>query len=274
MKKKSFHFKHGTVDGVYINAGDESPLVIITNGHNGFYNYGMFPYIQENLAKNKISSYSYNFSHGGVVGDSDYFERLDLYEKNCMRLETADLCEVVRNIAKTEMKSFSKLFLLSHSLGSIPTIFGAAELFEEGFKIEGIILLAPTKTLDFWSPEQMNEWGKKGVLMLKNNRTNQNLPQGKEFLQETKEAHGVWDLEKAFQKVKTNFLIIHGENDEAIPTEEAKAINDWSTKNGNPTELILISNATHTFNTKHPFTVDSPELNTMIEKIVTWIKKK
>lgn len=272
--KITFNFKHGNVDGVFVRANsDNTPLVIISNGHNGFYNYGMFPYIQEELAKKEISSYSYNFSHGGVVGDSDSFERLDLYEKNCMKLETEDLCEIVRNISNTDLKYNNKLFLLSHSLGSIPTIFGAAKLLGEGYKIDGIILVAPTKTLDFWSPEQMKEWEENGVLMLRNNRTNQNLPQGKEFLEETKQANTVWNLENVMKSVNAKFIIIHGEKDEAIPIEEAKAINDWNINNKNPTELIAIPEATHTFNTKHPFAGTSFQLDSMIDEIVKWVKK-
>ena len=60
MKRKiSFEFEHGNIDGIYLKSeAPSSPLVIITNGHNGFYNYGMFPYIQEKLLEQEISSYS------------------------------------------------------------------------------------------------------------------------------------------------------------------------------------------------------------------------
>lgn len=276
MKKSkiSFNFKHGTVDGVYLpSLVKNAPLVIITNGHNGFYNYGMFPYIQEKLAENGISSYSYNFSHGGVVGDSDYFERLDLYEKNCMRLETEDLCEVVHHLQEKNIEIPEKLFLLSHSLGNIPTIFGARKLLAEGYKISGIILIAPTKTLAFWSDKEMKEWEENGVLMLKNNRTKQELPQGKEFLEETKQAGNTWNVEKALNEVNASFLIVHGEKDEAIPVDESKTIDEWNKKNNNHSELVIVPNATHTFNTKHPFTEASPELDSMVKIISNWILK-
>src|SRR6476619_7660133 len=96
MEKQKLFFEHpeGIVEGIYLNAGKNSNLVIIVNGHNGFYNYGMFPYIQEKLFSGGISSYSFNFSHGGVKGDSDYFEDLQGYEQNCMRLETADVVSI------------------------------------------------------------------------------------------------------------------------------------------------------------------------------------
>jgi hypothetical protein len=101
IKKEKITFEHkdGKVEGIYINAGSASPLVIIINGHNGFYNYGMFPYIQQKLFQNKISSYSFNFSHGVVIGDADFFEGLEKYEQNCMRLETEDVfCIMQKNL--------------------------------------------------------------------------------------------------------------------------------------------------------------------------------
>src|SRR5204863_5487297 len=137
-----------TVEGVYINAGIGSPLVIIINSHNGFYSYGMFPYIQQKLFENGISSYSFNFSHGGIIGDADFFEDLENYEKNCMRLEVEDLLSVLHN--PNQFNKHSKLILLSHSLGGVPAIFGAAKAIDENINIDGIILVSSVKTLYFW----------------------------------------------------------------------------------------------------------------------------
>ncbi|MEO6187379.1 MAG: hypothetical protein ABIO82_05615, partial [Ginsengibacter sp.] len=68
MRKISFEHRNGMVEGLYASVGTKAPLVIIINGHNGFYNYGMFPEIQKRLQQNNIASYSFNFSHGGAIG--------------------------------------------------------------------------------------------------------------------------------------------------------------------------------------------------------------
>ena len=127
MKKERIICNHpgDEVEGIYINAGSESSFVIIINGHNGFYNYGMFPYIQEKLFENGISSYSFNFSHGGVIGDADVFEDLEKYEQNCMRLETEDLLCVLNNLK--EFNDHPKTFLLAHSLGGGASNFWSEE---------------------------------------------------------------------------------------------------------------------------------------------------
>src|ERR1700733_12372663 len=127
MNKKNVSLLHenGVVDGIYLNAGISSPLVIIINGHNGFYNYGLFPYLQDSLYANKISSFSFNFSHGGIKGDGDYFENLAGYEKNCMRLEVEDVMCVLHNVHSGKFEKHDGLFLLAHSLGGVPLTFSA-----------------------------------------------------------------------------------------------------------------------------------------------------
>ena len=277
MKNKvSFDFKHGKVEGLYLSIeSGNAPLVIITNGQNGFYNYGMFPYIQEKLFESGIASYSYNFSHGGILGNSDYFSELDLYEKNCMRLETEDLCEIVKHLKESEIKftGKNKLIFFSHSMGSVPTIFGTKELLSKGYKVDGVILVSPVNSLDRWSEEIMEDWEKNGVRLVKNNRTKQDLPQGKEFLEEVKEANGIWNIRNALKGANTNYLIIHGDNDEAVPVEQSIDLNNWNSEYKHNTTLKIIPNGTHTFNTQHPFEVPSEELDLMIKESVAWINK-
>ncbi|MDB5199305.1 MAG: hypothetical protein JWO92_1268 [Chitinophagaceae bacterium] len=268
-EKLTFHHKNGGVDGVYINAGSTSPLVIIINGHNGFYNYGMFPYIQQKLFENGISSYSFNFSHGGIIGDADIFENLAKYEQNCMRLETEDLLSILHNLK--EFKNHSKVYLFTHSLGGVPTIFGAKKAIGEKIKIDGIILVSTVKTLNFWPAEMLKEWGSAGVYYKKNNRTKQELPQGFEFLQEVLKSDKEWNVKQTIQSLNIPILIVHGENDEAVPVEHGKSLFFWIQNSNANARLKIIPNATHTFNTKHPFEKTSNELEELIQTTVEWI---
>jgi pimeloyl-ACP methyl ester carboxylesterase len=268
--KISFTHKNGKVEGVYINAGALSSLVIIINGHNGFYNYGMFPYLQQKFFDNGISTFSFNFSHGGIIGDGDFFDDLGGYEKNCMRLEVEDLISVLHNLS--QFGKHGKIILLAHSLGGVPAIFGAVKAEDESIKIDGIILVSTLKTLNFWPKEMISEWATAGVFYKKNNRTKQELPQGFEFLQEVINADSDWNVEEKIKHLKSPVLIVHGENDEAIPVEHAqslyKCIKDLNPK----ASLKIIANATHTFNTKHPFENVSDEVNELIETCTHWIK--
>ncbi|MEO6221294.1 MAG: dienelactone hydrolase family protein [Ginsengibacter sp.] len=272
MQKLSFQHSNGIVEGIYFSVKEEAPLVIIINGHNGFYNYGMFPYIQKSLAENGIATYSFNFSHGGVKGDEDYFVDLESYERNCMRLEIEDAMCVLHNLNSETFKNHSEVFLMAHSLGGVPAIFTASKAPYENINIAGLILISTVKQLNFWPEEMLKEWEQNKVYYKKNNRTMQMLPQGEEFLNEVLESDSKWNVENEIKKLKQPILILHGENDEAIPVEHSQSKYEWVKSNNENTSLKIIPRATHTFNTKHPFTEPSSQLEEMINQVIVFTK--
>jgi len=256
------------IEGLYADAGYTSPLAIIVNG---FYNYGMFPYIQQVLLENGISSYSFNFSHGGVKGDADFFEELEKYEKNCTRLEVEDILCVLKNLP-VYFDRHPIIFLLSHSLGGIPAIFAGKTASEQQINISGLILLNSVSSLDFWPAEMMKEWERNGVYYKKNNRTKQELPLGREFLEEILQCNENWNVEKEIKLLPFPVLIIHGDNDEAVPLEHGLSLFEWSRDSNSDATLKIIRGATHTFNTKHPFDGPTTQADEMIKTVIEWIK--
>jgi esterase/lipase len=272
QKEISFTHENGIVEGIYLNAGTNSPLVIIINGHNGFYNYGMFPYLQEALALHNISSYSFNFSHGGIKGDADYFEDLINYEKNCMRLEIEDVMCILHNLQPGKFEKHASLYLLAHSLGGVPLIFSAKKAQDENTVINGIVLVSTVKQLDFWPGEMVDEWKQNKVYYKKNNRTKQMLPQGEEFLNEVLQSDSIWNVENEIKKLRQPILILHGENDEAIPEKHGRYLFDWVHPVNKKSFLKIIPGATHTYNTKHPFEGTTPQLEEMINSVVMFIR--
>jgi uncharacterized protein len=271
-KKITFTHKAGTVEGIYINAGPNSSLVIIINGHNGFYNYGLFPYLQNSLASDGISSYSFNFSHGGILGDSDYFEDLDGYQKNCMRMEVEDVMSILRHLHDNLDGNHSRCFLLAHSLGGVPLVFSAAKAQDEDISIAGLILVSTVKKLNFWPREMVDEWKENKVYFKKNNRTGQMLPQGVEFLSEVLQSDGKWNVQHEITTLKQPVLILHGENDEAVPEEHGRSLFAWIHPLNKRSYLKIIPGATHTYNTKHPFEGPTPQLEDMINAVKLFIR--
>jgi pimeloyl-ACP methyl ester carboxylesterase len=271
-KEISLIHENGTVDGIYLDAGNNSPLVIIINGHNGFYNYGMFPWLQQSLAAHNISSYSFNFSHGGIKGDADYFEDLINYEKNCMRLEVEDVMCVLHNLHSGKFEKHAAVFLLAHSLGGVPLIFSAKKAGDENIVIKGIILVSTVKQLNFWPQEMVDEWKQNKVYYKKNNRTKQLLPQGEEFLNEVLQSDSKWNVENEIKKLQQPICILHGENDEAIPEEHGKSLFEWVHPFNKKSLLIIIPGATHTYNTKHPFEGPTRQLEEMSNAVIMFIQ--
>lgn len=118
----------------------------------------------------------------------------------------------------------------------------------------------------------LDEWKQNKVYYKKNNRTKQMLPQGEEFLQEVLQSNTTWNVENEIKQLKQPILIIHGENDEAIPVEHGKSLYKWINKTNINAVLKIIPGATHTYNTKHPFEGSNKQLEEMINTVITFIK--
>lgn len=260
---------HGRIEGILQAPEQAADLVIITNGHNGFYSYGMFPWIQDQLEQAGIGSYSYNFSHGGTIGDGDTFDDLEAYSRNCMRLETADLMGVALHMRKRFPSQ--RLWLLSHSMGSVPTVFGALELRQMGIPIHGMILLSPVSRLDFWPEELLDRWAESGTITMFNRRTGQDLPHGPEFLAEIRQSSTRWNMERALHQLDVPLLVIHGEEDEAVSPDHGRSLVSWAREAGQAARLQIIPETGHTFGTRHPFEGPDRATETMIQVVVDQI---
>lgn len=268
--EKQFNLPHGRIEGAWVGKADSPELVIITNGHNGFYSYGMFPWIQGQLAEKGIASFSYNYSHGGTRGNEDVFTDLEAYAQNCVRLQTADLVGVTK--ALREQYPDKRIWLLAHSMGSIPSVFGATELMNTGISIAGMILLAPVSRLDFWPGELIGEWKKTGTITMFNRRTGQDLPHGPELLQEILEADGKWNMKSALADLDLPLVVIHGEVDEAVHSDHGRNVIAWSGADRLSSRLSLIPATGHTFGTKHPFEGPTEATWQMIREVIKSIQ--
>src|SRR6218665_2256130 len=176
-----------------------APLVLLLCGHNGFYHFAFFPTLQQHLIENGYSSVAFNYSHCVISDHGDYFDDLQRYEKNCRRLEVEDTLFVATHLDHILQKTPSHLFLLGHSMGGFNTGFVGDQFISYGKKVDGLIFLNALKTLNIRTKEIMDEWQQNGVYYRANGRTMQDLPQGKEFLEETLRSHDKWNLEKTMR---------------------------------------------------------------------------
>lgn len=126
-------------------------------------------------------------------------------------------------------------------------------------------------TLNVRSQEVMENWQRNGVWLLRNNRTQQELPQGKEYLEETLASNGKWNLEPVVRSLTVPILVAHAENDESVPLWHGEALYSWCGRNHPATEWFVIPNGSHTLNTKHPFDGPTPQLETFLAHARQWI---
>lgn len=248
-----------------------APMVVLLCGHNGFYHFAFFPTIQQHLIENGISSITFNYSHCGISGHGDHFDELDRYEENCRQLEVEDALFLIANMTKLLRQTPSELYLLGHSMGGFNTGFVADKLVSSGKEVNGLIFLNALKTLDIRTAEIMDEWRRNNVYYRANNRTHQDLPQGKSFLEETLQAHDKWSLEKTMNHLTVPILVVHGSADEAVPFEHGLNIYSWIEDNNELNQFVAIENGTHTLNTSHIGNRESEQLQEFCSHLISWI---
>lgn len=264
---------NGKLRGRKIIVSSDAPLVVLACGHNGFYHYGMFPTLQEGFAKEGFSSVAFNYSHCGITDDGDVFNDLDAYAKNCRNLEAEDLFFMLQYIRQAaDFSQAKQLFLLGHSMGGFSAGFAAKFAQENGFQLHGLGFLCALKTLDIRTKEVMDEWRKNGVYYRLNPRTNQNLPQGEAFLNETLLSDTLWNLEHAISQLEIPIFVAHAVDDESVPFEHGRSIFSWIYKNNQLNGFLPIPLAGHTLNTVHPVKRDSAEVQFFIQNFCQWMR--
>ncbi|NNG25895.1 MAG: alpha/beta hydrolase [Ignavibacteriaceae bacterium] len=77
-------------------------------------------------------------------------------------------------------------------------------------------------------------------------------------------------IKNAARNLLKPFLIVHGENDLAVPFHEAEQLLEWSDKKYS--EFVKIDKAGHTFDIKHPFDGSNPKFETVLDKTENFFK--
>jgi uncharacterized protein len=277
MKESKFLLRspNGDIRGNFLQISETAPCVLLCCGHNGFYHFGFFPSLQQTLAKYHISSVAFNYTHCGITDDGDVFNDLEAYERNCRQLESEDIyfmaCELKAGGYFGEPE---KVILLAHSMGGVSATFAMKNYLNDSPHIDAMVLLCAMKTLDLRTNEIMNEWMEKGVFYRTNSRTNQELPQGAHFLDETLLSNTTWNVQAAIETIEKPILIAHSDKDESVPFEHGEALFDWVRTQNTANVFLTIPDANHTLNTSHIGERDSKAVQFFAYHLVEWLDKE
>ncbi len=228
-----------------------NPCLFFVHGFKGFKDWGFVPYLAEYFSHNGFFVITFNFSLNGVGEDQLEFSELDKFAQNSFSREVEELNLLIsfyRNGFFGKINSEKKIGLLGHSRG------GAISLLT-GFdnpEVSAVATWSSIAKLDRFSERQKIEWEEKGFFEVLNSRTNQMMRMNYSFLKDMEEnKDSSLNLEKAVKNLSKPLFIAHGDQDLAVPIEEANMIYNWSDKSN--TELYVVHNMGHTFNIQHPF---------------------
>lgn len=243
---KAIHIDYRLHDQV-----DNTPMVIFVHGFKGFKDWGTHHLVANYFAHNGFSFLKFNFSHNGMsTDDIDIFDDLEAFGHNTFSKELKDLDEVI-TYAKSGA-SFpvpSKIFLIGHSMGGGISIL---QTFEDK-RIDKLVTWASISNFrGLWNVNYEKTWKKTGVIYMENARTNQKMPLYSVVLEDLNKNTEKLDILNAARLLTQPWLIVQGELDTTVKLEQAQLLqrqhpDSW---------LIIVENADHVFNAKHPWPFD------------------
>lgn len=260
MQGSAGEFIHGTT-----NEPNTTPtgVVLIANGFKGYKEYGMFPWLANQLAGIGTIVHRFNFSHSGMTAGDGPFVRPDLFERDTWNRQVEDL-----SILTNEYKQDGlPMTLLGHSRGGVSCLLTIGRGTSQ---VDRVISLSAPATCNPLSREMQQTLLKQGFIESPSSRTEQMLHIGMSFLQDQLDDPENHDLLALVAGITSPILVIHGEDDQTVSVNAAVTI----AETGQDTTLVRIQDGDHVFNTPNPFPENgspSPQLLAVWSAIQSWM---
>ena len=242
-----------TADFTYANKyTDEVPIVVFAHGFKGFKDWGAWPLAAEIFAIKGLPFFKFNFSHNGTSPENlTDFVDLEAFGNNDFKKEYDDLGLVFDFVEKKApslpFQWNGRIHLIGHSRGGAIALLRAAQ--DE--RVTSCATWASVSNLErYIEMKPFDEWRDEGVHLIKNGRTGQDMPIYFQFVAAYAENAKELNLSSNIDSIECPILILHGENDNVVPMEDAHTLYDEMIHS----ILVEIEDADHTFNTKHPLT--------------------
>lgn len=260
---KSTNGRPMATDVTFNTALPTHKLVLYAHGISGFKDWGGMDLIACAFAEKGIAFVKFNFSMNGTTPDHlTEFVDLEAYgnDNYCQRQHDLDCMMDWIESVDFPLK-YSDITLIGHSRGGVDMLLFAAN-HKRGNRL--ITWAAPSNTKTPWSKwneEQLEAWKREGVRFVKNGRTGQEMPIYYQLKRENELFGHEMNIAECAAKVSLPWLIIHGNEDEAVPFSQAEELKGFQPK----AQLVTIEKTGHTFGRKFPWT--DPSLPEASEKL-------
>jgi dienelactone hydrolase len=246
-----------SIDVSFRASNQPKPVVVHVHGFKGFKDWGYFNQAAQYFAENNFVFVKMNFSHNGVTPQSPSdFVDLEAFGNNNFSIEQSDLGYVIDYIFSGEFQvpsgelNLNHFFLTGHSRGGAAVILKAIS----DIRIKAIATWAGVNDLsNHFSPAELEEWEKNGVIYIKNVRTGQKMPLFFQLVKDYKANEKRFNVPEAIRGFSKPMLVVHGTRDETVPVEVTNKTKVWLPS----AELFLVKDSDHVFGGTHPWEKDS-----------------
>ncbi len=233
----------------------KQPIVLFAHGFKGFKDWGHWGLLAQHFAQAGFAFLPFNFSHNGTSPEHPKdFVDLEAFGQNSYSKELADIDAVLEWLERAAAVQFGtaldiqKIALIGHSRGGGTGIIKA----QQDERISALLTWASVSRLDFmWhdKPALLESWKEDGVLHILNGRTKQQMPLYYQLVEDFDAHRAAWDTAQAMRKLHKACLIIHGNEDPAVPLSAAYELQSYNEN----AQLHIIEGANHVFGGAHPF---------------------
>jgi len=255
----------------YRDDSRDVPAIIICHGFKGFKDWGFFPYLSEILADAGYATICFNFSRNGVGSDPFNFTELDKFADNNYSHELSDLDIVYQAIKDKKLGNgiidTERIGLLGHSRGG-----GVAILYcLRNPHISALVTWSSIATVDRYGDTEISLWKKRGYVEIENKRTRQVMRLNRILIDDIDKNRKDLDILVAASKIEIPVLVIHSDQDEAVPLAEGQQI--FENLLSPEKQMEIIENGSHTFNITHPMDSRSAQFETVLDLTESWFDK-
>jgi len=261
-----------TIHGdIYHPRHSTCPILLIIHGFRGSKNWGFFPTIAEEFAKNGSIVISWNMSLNGYSKDAQYIDQPEEFARNTISQEIRDTQSIINSILhddhilSNDVRSQwnGDIYVLGHSRGGGIGIL----LSEINPSIKKLVLWNSVSKFGRFTERQKKLWSEIGTFPIGETEDGKVIAMNYSYISDL-ELHGEeYSLLRAIARVPAEILILHAEQDMTVPIREAFALQEQTQS----AQVHLIPQTGHIFGCTHPFTEMTSSLQDAIDTTTAFL---
>lgn len=230
--------------------------VLFLHGYKGYADWGCWGLMCERLSEMGFHAFRLDFSGNGTTWERpNEIHDLEAWADNTYRQELHDAIAAVQTLRHRGLE----VILMGHSRGGGIATIAAGALRNTNYSVKGLILLASVSDFESRFPKgsALARWESTDRWEVKNGRTGEVYHHKFRFYLDFQRFHQLLNIEGQAARVEAPVLIVHAEDDQAVPIQASKRL-AAILKQKNAVQELYLKAGGHTLGSKEPWPYNKP----------------